>query len=79
MVKIIPLFIIMRTRKLIVRSKNSSCRALKSIEVPYGVIYRMGSTTPTSAITRKEGYLEINTPEACANSNDKIVMKNVKF
>lgn len=37
----------------------------------------MGSTTPTSAITRKEGYLEINTPEACANSNDKIIMKNL--
>lgn len=67
----------MRKRKLIVRSKNKSCKALKSIEVPYGIIYRMGSVTPTNAITRKEGYLEINTPEACANSNDKVAMKRL--
>lgn len=77
MVKIIPHFIFMRTKKLIIRSKNTSCKALKSIEVPYGVIYRMGSTTPTNAITHKEGYFEINSPTACANSNDKIVMKQL--
>lgn len=67
--------------KLIVRSKNTSCKSLREIETPYRVIYRMGSKTPTSEIlTRrkpnsKKPLLEINTPQSCILSNDKIKMK----
>ena len=66
---------------LIVRSKNTSCKDLRKIETPYRVIYRMGSSTPTSEIlTRrksnsKKPLLEINSPESCILSNDKIKMK----
>lgn len=67
--------------KLIVRSKNVSCKDLKEIETHYRVIYRMGSSTPTSEIlTRRKPnsrkpLLEINTPQSCVLSNDKIKMK----
>lgn len=67
--------------KLIVRSKNVSCKDLREIETPYRVIYRMGSSTPTGEIlTRRKPnsrkpLLEINTPQSCVLSNDKIKMK----
>ena len=66
-------------RHLIVRSRNLSCAPLRQIEVPYRVIYRMGSETPTNQIYRKKipkgaKVLEINSPEACHISGDKILM-----
>lgn len=66
---------------LIVRSRNTSCKDLKQIETPYRVIYRMGSSTPTNEIltkrkpNSKKPLLEINSPESCILSNDKIKMK----
>jgi len=66
---------------LIVRSKNTSCKDLRKIETPFRVIYRMGSSTPTSEIlprrkpNSKKPLLEINSPESCILSNDKIKMK----
>ena len=68
-------------RHLIVRSRNLSCAPLRQIEVPYRVIYRMGSETPTNQIFRKKipkgaKVLEINSPEACHISGDKILMKH---
>lgn len=63
------------TRHLRVRSRNYSNAALKEIEVPITTIYRMGSTTPTSEITSRRKYIEINTAEACKISSDKIQMK----
>jgi len=64
-------------RKLIVRSRNISSAPLKQIEVPITTIYRMGSTTPTSAILRNPSrrHLEINTIDGCRISGDKIAMK----
>lgn len=67
-------------RHLIVRSRNLSCAPLREIEVPYRVIYRMGSETPTVKIFKKgipkgAKLLEINSPEACHVSGDKILMK----
>ncbi len=66
-------------RHLQVRSRNISCAPLKLIEVPYRVIYRMGSETPTNKIYKKipigAKILEINSPEACHVSGDKILMK----
>ena len=35
----------------------------------------MGSQTPTSIITKQKQVLEINSPEACRLSGDKILMK----
>ena len=67
--------------KLIVRSKNTSCKDLRKIETPFRVIYRMGSSTPTSEIlprrkpNSRKPLLEINSPESCILSNDKIKMK----
>lgn len=68
-------------RHLIVRSRNLSCAPLREIEVPYRVIYRMGSETSTNQIFRKRipmgaKILEINSPEACHVSGDKILMKH---
>lgn len=62
-------------KNLRVRSKNFSCRKLKELIFPRTVIYRMGSTTPTQAITRVRRPIEINSPEACRISGDKILMK----
>lgn len=61
--------------KLYIRSKNHSCRPLASTVVPCNVIVRFGSTTPTEQITNKRGVLELNTPEACRLSGNKISMK----
>ena len=66
---------------LIVRSKNKSCKDLRNVETPYRVIYRMGSSTPTNEIlprrkpNSRKPLLEINLPESCILSNDKIKMK----
>ena len=67
-------------RYLKVRSRNLTCAPLREIEVPYRVIYRMGSETPTNQIFKKKipvgaKLLEINSPEACHVSGDKILMK----
>lgn len=63
--------------KLIVRSKNHSCSSLRNICVPCRTILRLGSTTPTSVIDKGRGktYFEINSPEACKISGNKILMK----
>lgn len=60
------------------RSRNTSCSPLRLLEVPKRTIYRMGSTTPTEKITRRTDYIEINSPEGCKISGDKILMK-LKF
>ena len=64
-----------RTMHLRVRTRNTSCAPLKLLEVPKRTIYRMGSETPLEEITRRTDYLEINTPEGCKTSGDKILMK----
>ena len=64
-----------KERHLIVRSRNTTCKALKELIVPRTTILRLGSTTPTEQITRRPNPVEINTAEACAISSDKILMK----
>lgn len=61
--------------KLKVRSRNNSCDALRGMPVPYRTILRLGSTTPTEDITSFKRVLEINKPEGCFLSSDKILMK----
>lgn len=63
--------------KLIVRSKNHSCAPLRQLMVPKRTILRLGSTTPTEKITRRKDYIELNSPEGCAISGNKILMKDV--
>ena len=63
------------TFHLYLRSKNKSCKPLKEIILPKRVIYRMGSTTPTNQITKFNVTLEINSPEACKVSGNKLLMK----
>lgn len=58
-----------------IRSKNHSCAPLRSCDFPCRVIVRFGSTTPTNQITSRRDYLELNTPEGCRISGDKIKMK----
>ena len=60
---------------LSIRSRNFSCKPLKELLFPIKVIYRMGSQTPTNLITKQRKVLEINQPEACKVSGDKILMK----
>lgn len=64
-----------RVMHLRVRTRNTSCEPLKNLIVPKRTIYRMGSETPLEKITRRTDYLEINTPEGCKTSGDKILMK----
>lgn len=61
--------------KLKVRSRNNSCDPLRGMPVPYRTILRLGSTTPTEDITSFKRVLEINKPEGCFLSSDKILMK----
>lgn len=61
--------------KISVRSRNKSCEPLKALTFPVKVIYRMGSTTPTNEITHRKRVIEINSPQSCALSMDKIAMK----
>lgn len=61
--------------RLIVRSKNHSCAPLRRNLVPCPTIIRFGSTTPTNQITRRTNVFEINKPEACRISGNKIKMK----
>lgn len=63
-------------RHLIVRTRNRKCYALRDIEVPKKAILRLGSVTPTEAITRRTDVLEINPASACAISADKRLTKN---
>ena len=64
-----------KLRHIIVRSRNVSCRPLRDIVTDKRIIFRMGSTTPTSRITKRTDYIEINSTEACRISGDKILMK----
>ena len=64
-----------RVKHLRLRTRNTSCAPLKALVVPKRTIYRMGSTTPTEKITKRTDYLEINNPEGCLISGDKILMK----
>lgn len=66
-----------RNYKLIVRSKNHSCAPLRGIRVARPTILRLGSTTPTNEITHRRNCLELNKPEACKVSGNKILMKEV--
>lgn len=66
-----------------IRSKNETARALRSqVETPVRTVLRLGSTTPTEEIfpqgvKRGKQIIEINTPQACKNSGDKIIMKQM--
>lgn len=60
---------------LSLRTRNTTNRELKEIVCPVKTIYRMGSTTPTSEITHRRTYIEINTADSCAISGNKIRMK----
>lgn len=60
-----------------IRSRNHTADSLRR-KVPTGgknVIFRLGSQTPTDLITTKKVDIEINTPEACKTSGNKITMK----
>ena len=59
----------------IIRSKNHSCAPLRNCDFPCRVIIRFGSITPTSQITSRRDYLELNKPDGCKISGDKIKMK----
>lgn len=61
--------------RLQVRSRNNSCNALRGMPVPHRTILRLGSTTPTEDITHFKRVIEINKPEGCFLSSDKILMK----
>lgn len=65
----------MKNFRVSVRSKNTTCKPLRELTFPVKVIYRMGSQTPTSAITKQTNVIEINTPKACELSGNKILMK----
>lgn len=60
-----------------IRSKNHSAEPLRRSIPSNGknVILRLGSRTPTEAITRRPVDLELNTAEACIRSNNKRIMK----
>lgn len=63
-----------------VRSRNKSCAPLRLIEVPCRVVYRMGSSTKLEdcykrKIPHNAKVIEINSPEACTISGNKILMK----
>ena len=67
----------MKEKHLIVRSRNTSCSPLREIVVPRPTILRLGSTTPTSKITKCPNPIEINTVRGCALSNSKDLMKQI--
>lgn len=60
-----------------IRSKNHTADMLRKAIPTDGknVILRLGSKTPTIQITTKRIDLELNSPEACIVSNNKILMK----
>ena len=60
---------------LYLRSRNFSCKPLKELIFPKRIIYRMGSETPTNEITKFPVALELNSPEACHISGNKILTK----
>lgn len=60
---------------LYLRTRNHSSQPLKNLRFAKRVIYRMGSTTPTNAITSRPVFLEINQPQGCRNSSDKRTTK----
>ena len=61
--------------RLKVRSKNHSCAPLREAPVRRPTILRLGSTTPTEQITKRRDCLELNKPNACRISGNKILMK----
>ena len=66
-----------------IRTKNHTAQPLKNlIEVNTRCVFRLGSLTPTEEIFPRgvalnKPIIEINTAEACHNSGDKILMKNL--
>lgn len=64
-----------KERHLRLRSRNNSCAPLRGLVVPKRAVFRMGSTTPIEHITKRTDYIEINSPEGCKVSGDKILMK----
>ena len=59
-----------------IRSRHPSHSVLRrKISTLYNVIFRLGSTTPTSEITKNPNVIEINTVEAVKNSANKLLMK----
>lgn len=66
-----------RNRWVRVRSKNETANQLRRAIPTNGknVILRLGSKTPTNQITTLPVDIELNTPEACILSNNKIRMK----
>jgi len=69
--------------KLQIRTKNHTAQPLKGvIETKLRTVFRLGSITPTEEIfpqgvAKNKPIIEINTAEACHNSGDKILMKQL--
>ena len=68
-----------------IRTKNHTAQPLKNlIEVNTRSVFRLGSITPTEEIFPRgvalnKPIIEINTAEACHNSGDKILMKELFY
>ena len=66
-----------------IRTKNHTAQPLKNlIETNIRTVFRLGSITPTKEIFPRgvalnKPIIEINTAEACHNSGDKILMKEL--
>lgn len=69
----------MKKYKLRVRSKNHTASKIRGIvKSPHRAILRLGSTTPTEVVFPDipiNNIIEINTPEGCKISGNKILMK----
>jgi glutathione synthase/RimK-type ligase-like ATP-grasp enzyme len=69
----------MKKYKLKIRSKNHTASKIRGIvKSPHRAVLRLGSITPTEAIFPNipiEDIIEINTPEGCKISGNKILMK----
>ena len=68
-----------------IRTKNHTAQPLKNlIEVNTRAVFRLGSLTPTEEIFPRgvalnKPIIEINTAEACHNSGDKLLMKQLFY
>lgn len=69
----------MKTKKkfVSVRSRHPSHSAIRrKIETNHNVVFRLGSTTPTSEVFKTaKNVIEINTVQAVTNSANKLLMK----
>lgn len=66
--------------KLVVRSRNTSCKPLRELRFTKKVLYRMGSITPVEDILKygaKPFDIEINSIPGCAYSANKLSMKSL--